>query len=131
MFKHNPEKTIAKNSLLCFILLTILGLVAFHSKWLLFIGFALGAILSFFKFLNYSWIFRSVCRSGLLDRKWSVAGSFAAFSLNQLVTLAFLFWTYSLNIWTFAGLAAGVLLVPLAIMTAMAADVIGIAHFNI
>lgn len=81
-------------------------------------GLLLGSAVSVFKFGSYAWIFKRIesTAAGAEQKANLSRNSMFGFLANQVVILLLLFAAYFLNPWFFAGIVAGVLLVPFVIM---------------
>ena len=118
MLKNKLANFIAKRVLICCILLSIIVLIMLEYKWHVLVGLLLGSVFSVLKFGSYTWIFQRIISAAASPaRKTKSARSgMLGFLINQIIIFPLLLAAYFLNQWFFAGIVAGILLVPFVIM---------------
>lgn len=129
MLKNKMTCFMAKRVLLCFGILSIIDIIWFENRWFILAGLSAGGILSIVKFGSYVWIFGRILSPSAAGRI-NAGGSIAVFAMNQLILLPLLYLAYVLNHWFFAGVVAGILLVPLVIMINCITEATGITKNN-
>lgn len=132
MLKTKLEKFVAKRSLIFFIILAILDIVFISNKWYVLVGLILGGVFSNLKFSSYALVFSRILtpKSGNSQPNNFVGSSLILFILNQLVLIPILFIALKLNESFFAGIVAGILLVPFVIFINCITEPLKITHNN-
>jgi len=105
----------------------------FPDKRFFFFGVTAGTAASFLRFEASAFYFREICRMenrGPGKKTKAAANLFVSFSMILLFLLLFI--GYRLNQWFFAGLVAGVALVPLILMVNSITEATGMTknHFS-
>ena len=121
---------IAKRVLICYILLSIIDIVWMKQRWSILAGLSLGGILSIVKFGGNAWLIGRITSAGTPQTKNPAKSGMLFFLINQLILLPVLFIAYFINTWFFAGIVAGILLVPFVIMINCVTEASGITHNN-
>ena len=123
---------IAKRVLICYILVSILDLVFMKQRWYILVGMFLGAVVSLIRFRSYGFVFgriflvnRVAAHKGI-----SIIAGLSVFALNQLVLFPLLFIAYKYNVYFFAGVFTGILLLPFMLFVNCLTEAIGITHNN-
>jgi hypothetical protein len=134
MFYSSVEHFILKRLLICFILLSIIDMVAIEKRWPVLIGLAAGTAVSAVKFCSNAAVYASLfgvktqgIRGGLAQRTARVI-----FLLNQIILLPLLLIAYYIGQWVFWGFVAGILTIPMLIMLNSITEAFGITrnHFG-
>lgn len=123
---------VIKRVLICWVLLSIIDIIWFEKRWHILVGLTIGGVLSVAKYNSYKWVFKKVLSPGFasFNEKASTGGSIMVFALNQIILLPLLFGAYYISQWIFAGVVAGILLVPLVIMINCVTEAFGITKNN-
>jgi hypothetical protein len=134
LLKNKMACFAAKRVLLCCVILSIISIVCFESKWHIVGGLLTGGLLSIIKFASYIWIFKRILSPGIAVTggrgRASASGGVLVFALNQIILLPLLYLSYILSRWFFAGIVAGILLVPFVIMINSITEALGITKNN-
>lgn len=132
MLKNKLAIFIAKRVLICFILLSIIDVILLEQRWHVLVGLLAGSIFGVMKFGSYEWIFRRIISSALspAQKSHSARSGMLGFLLNQIVIFPVLLAAYFLSRWFFAGIVAGILLVPFVIIVNCITEVLGITSNN-
>lgn len=121
-------KFIAKRALVLFILLSTLNIVFMEERWFILAGMLLGGS---FGVLKLGSMISTVSSLMLIpDKPDKSKGVIVKFLINQAVTIMLLAVSISINLWFFAGMTAGVLLVPAAVFINNITEILGITHNN-
>ena len=121
-------KFIAKRALVLFILLSVLNIVFMEERWLILAGLALGCS---FSILKLGSLINTI--SGIMlksEKSDKHTGVIVKFLINQAVTIVLLAASISVSLWLFAGMTAGILLVPAAVFVNNITEILGITHNN-
>lgn len=137
MLKNKLANFVAKRVLICSVILSIIILVWLGQKWFALAGLLLGSALSIIKFGSYTWLFERILSAAANNsiatgskRKSSARLSMLGFLANQIIVFPVLFAAYFLNQWFFAGITAGVLLVPFVIIVNCITEALKITSNN-
>jgi hypothetical protein len=132
LFKSKIELFIAKRALIFFIVLAISDIIFIAKRWLVLEGLALGGIFSILKFGSYVLVLTKTISpvSGIGQQKHGVRNSVLIFIVNQIILLPLLFISLKINQWFFAGIVAGILLVPLVLFINCITEPLKITHNN-
>lgn len=132
MLKNKLASFIAKRVLICSILLSIIDLLWIEQRWYTLAGLLLGGAFSVLKFGSYTWIFKKIVSGAAspAQKTSSARSSMLAFLANQIILFPLLLAAYFINHWLFAGMVAGILLVPFVIMVNCVTEVLKITSNN-
>jgi hypothetical protein len=126
LFENKLELFIAKRVLLVFMILSIISLVILEKRWLVFFGLFTSSAYSVLKFsMTYSLFYKvlspveDVRITGLIIVKYITA---------QFITVILLAASLWINIWLFAGIVAGVMIIPAIILINGITEALGITH---
>lgn len=134
LFKSELEKFVAKRASALLILLSVINIVLFDSRWFILTGLVIGAAFSVINFACYAWFFRKITDINQFERNLRTRSFILGITVIvfiKLVLLAVLVWAFSLDYWFFGGTVAGVLLAPLALIINAFTEALGITenHF--
>lgn len=128
MLKNKLINFIAKRVAALLIVLAVADLVFLENKrWLVLAGLLAGSLIAIGRLGCNEWLLRNIFRPA---GKKAPVGGIAAFTLNQLVLLAFIVLAFLMNIWVLYGFLAGVLAAPLVIMFNSITEAFGITKNN-
>ncbi|WP_010246356.1 hypothetical protein [Acetivibrio cellulolyticus] len=120
------QKFLIKRVLIFFIVLLIINLIFLDQRWLIAIGLICGTIFGILKFLYTSNFITSLIS---IDNKSFVAArTLVKFMLAQMATLVLIAVSIKFNMWFFAGVLTGVLLIPAVIMVNSITEALHISH---
>jgi hypothetical protein len=134
LLKSKLEKFIVLRASAIFVLLSVVGIALFDSRWSVLAGLAAGTVLSVFTFACNAWLFNRIICQTLPGRNMKARSAILGanvFVFNKLILLIVLFWAYSFDRWLFVGAAAGALTVPAAVVVNTVTEALGITqnHF--
>ncbi len=132
MLKNKLAIFIAKRVLVCSALLSVMVLVWIEQRWYTLAGLLVGSAFSVMKFGSYTWIFKKIVSGAAssAQKTNSARSGMLAFLVNQIVIFPLLLAAYFLNHWFFAGMVAGILLVPFVIMVNCVTEALKITSNN-
>jgi len=132
LLKSKLEKFVAKRVLIFFVILAILDMVLIKEKWLVLSGLLIGGAFSVFRFGSYSMLFTNLLTptSDGNTKKHAALKSTLIFILNQSILLLLLFLAMKISSWYFAGIVAGILLVPFVLLVNGITEALSITHNN-
>jgi hypothetical protein len=124
LFESKLDKFILKRAAVLVIILTAAD-IAFlgGNRWFVLGGLLLGTVVSLGRMLSNEWILKVTFK---VSKGKALAGSIAAFTINQLALVPIILLAYFLNIWLFCGLIAGFLVVPAIVMMNSITEAFGI-----
>lgn len=124
LFESKLDKFILKRAAVLVIILTAVDIAFLGSnRWLVLGGLLLGTVVSLGRMFSNEWILKVTFKAG---KGKAMAGSIAAFTINQLALAPMMLLAYFLNIWLFCGLIAGFLVVPAIVMINSITEAFGI-----
>lgn len=128
LLKNKLEKFVAKRVLISFAILSILDLIFIHRRWIVLLGLSIGGAFGLLRFGSMVATFSNlICRTA---KDAAVKKSVLWYILNQGVLLILLATAAKFDLWLFAGLAAGILLVPFIMFIFGIAQGLGITHYD-
>lgn len=124
LFESKLDKFILKRAAVLVILLTAVDIAFLGSnRWFALGGLLLGTVVSLGRLLSNEWILKVTFKA---SKGKALAGSIAAFTINQLALVPMILLAYFLNLWLFGGLIAGFLVVPAIVMLNSITEAFGI-----
>ncbi len=132
MLKNKLANFIAKRVLICCTLLSIIVLMWLEHRWYTWFGLILGSAFSVMKFGSYTWIFTKIVSdaAGSAQKTHSARSGMLGFLANQIILFPLLLVAFFVDQWFFAGMVAGILLVPFVIMINCVTEVLKITSNN-
>ena len=128
MFKHTLTAFIGKRVAICYILLSIIVIIVIDKRWAVFAGFTIGAFLSMMQLISNVSMFERLLLKEVPNG--TAKKSYLHFVLALMSILAVLAAAITYDIWLFAGLVAGILVVPFVICINGLTEGLGITHNN-
>lgn len=128
MLNSKLERFIIKRALFFFILLSLLDIIFIKEKLLILIGLTIGGIFSILKLGSFA----AVLNSCLVRSHNSAKPKYVMlrYIVNQLLTIALLAVSLIINLWFFAGMTIGILMVPTVIFINGITESLKITHNN-
>ena len=133
MLKNKLVSFIAIRVLICCILLSIIDVILLEYRWHALAGLILGSVFGVLRFGSNTWIFEKIIPSAenTAEKSRKARMGMLGFLTNQILLLPVLFAAYFLNQWFFAGIVAGILLVPFVIMLNCITEFLNITSNNL
>ncbi|MEG2052067.1 MAG: hypothetical protein RR012_07170 [Oscillospiraceae bacterium] len=135
MLNKRLETFVIKRAVAYFLLLSIIFALIVENRWIFILGFAVGTMFSIVRFLLYA--FASKVTSDIIKlknrSKKVISINYVIFILHQFLILFLLYFSYKYDIYLFAGVVAGTLMVAFVIMINVITEFLGITknHFFI
>lgn len=127
MFESDLEKFVAKRVAACLELFCIVAIILLPGCRPILAGLLIGAVLSVLSFCANAWFFRTISCRGIGDeKKQAFALGIFAFTSKGLILFLLLFAAYAINPRLFAGMTAGALLAPFAIILNIITESLGV-----
>lgn len=114
--------------IIVYIVLIMISLVLFDNRWNIVIGLTCGSVFGILKYIGASRFISNI----LLQREENVslARIFVKFLSLQAVTVLLMTVSLSISLWSFLGVVAGILLIPLIILINSLTEALGLSHNN-
>lgn len=128
MLKSKVERFIAKRVLIVFIGLAVIDLLFINQRWLALAGLAIGTI---FGLLKFTYTASGFAHLLMTPQARNAAGrSVLRYAFGQALTVVILAVSIVINLYFFAGVTVGVLLVTFAVIVNSITEYFGITHNN-
>lgn len=122
-------KSFIKTRIIIFyIVLIIAAIILFDNRWNIVIGLSCGTMFGILKNIRTSRFLSNLLSQG--DEKLCLGGTLIKFLSLQIVTVIFMTVSICIDLWSFLGVVAGILLVPAIILVNSITEVLGISHNN-
>ena len=134
MFASDLEKFVAKRVAACLVLFCIAVIILLPGCRPIVAGLLIGAVLSVLSFCASAWFFRRISSRRIGDtKKQAFALGVFSFTSKGLILFSLLFAAYAVSPALFAGMTAGALLAPFALILNIITESLGITnnHFFI
>lgn len=114
--------------IIVYIVSIIISLILFDNRWNIVIGLTCGSVFGILKYIVASRFISNI----LLQREenLSLARILVKFLSLQVVTVLLMAVSISISLWSFLGVVAGILLIPLIILINSLTEALGISHNN-
>ena len=114
--------------IIVYIVLIIISLTIFDNRWYIVIGLTCGSVFGILKFIGSSRFISNILSQR--EKNTSLARILVKFLSLQVVTVLFMVVSISVSLWSFLGVVAGILLIPLIILINSLTEALGISHNN-
>lgn len=114
--------------IIVYIVSIIISLILFDNRWNIVIGLTCGSVFGILKYIVASRFISNI----LLQREenLSLARILVKFLSLQVVTVLLMAVSIRISLWSFLGVVAGILLIPLIILINSLTEALGISHNN-
>jgi hypothetical protein len=130
VLKSKLERFILKRALFFFILLSLLNIIFMKEKLFILGGLAVGGVFSVLKLGSFAAVLKDYAKR-LNNSGKSKSGYIAArYIINQIITITLLAVSLKINLWFFAGMTIGILLVPIVVFINGITESLKITHNN-
>lgn len=126
MLENKLVVFILKRILTLYILLSIIDIIFMASRWLILTGLTIGAVFGALHLNSTAVLLERILPAGAPHA--AARTSLVRYVVTMVAALAILVASIELNPWIFAGEAAGILLLPFAIMVNGLTEGLGITH---
>jgi hypothetical protein len=111
-----------------YIVLIIISLIFFDKRGNIVIGLTCGSVFGILKYIGTSRLISNILLLG--EKNFSLLKMFVKFLSTQTLTVLFMAVSISINKWSFLGVVAGILIIPLIILINSLTEALGLSHNN-
>lgn len=114
--------------IIVYVVLIVTTLILFDKRWNIVIGVSCGTIFGILKYIGTSRFLSNLLLQG--EQIPCLGKTLVKFLSLQIVTVFFMVVSICIDLWSFFGVVAGILLVPVIILVNSITEALGISHNN-